>query len=48
MDDLLADLKEHYPDIAQRSVGTVVVNEQHMSEDQLLAEARTFYATTER
>ncbi|MHC5855736.1 hypothetical protein [Nostoc sp.] len=47
MDYLLADLKEHHPDIAQRVIGTVVVNEQHMSEDQLLAQARTFYATTE-
>ncbi|MEH1886988.1 hypothetical protein [Nostoc sp.] len=48
MDYLLADLKEHHPDIQERVVGTVVVNEQHMSEDQLLAQARTFYATTER
>jgi hypothetical protein len=42
----LADLKEHHPDLAQRVVGTIVVNEQHMTEDQLLAQARSFYAMT--
>ncbi len=41
-------LKHHYPDIAQRVIGTVVVNEQHMSEDPLLAQARAFYGATER
>ncbi|PSB26387.1 hypothetical protein [Stenomitos frigidus] len=45
MDYLMAALKDHHPDIAQRVVGTVVVNEQHMTEDQLLAQARAFYAT---
>ncbi len=44
MDYLLAELKEHHPDIAERVVGTVVVNEQHMTTDQLLAQARSFYA----
>jgi hypothetical protein len=47
MDYLLAELKEHHPDLAQRVVGTIVVNEQHMTEDQLLAQARSFYATAE-
>ena len=47
MENLLGDLKEHHPDIARRVVGTVIVNEQHMSEDQLLAQARAFYAATE-
>jgi hypothetical protein len=47
MNYLLADLKEHHADIAQRVVGAIVVNEQHMTEDQLLAQARSFYATTE-
>ncbi len=46
MDYLLAELKAHHPDLAQRVVGTIVVNEQHMTEDQLLAKARSFYATT--
>ncbi len=44
MEYLVDDLKKHHPDIAQRVVGTVTVNEQHMSEDQLLAQAREFYA----
>lgn len=48
MDHLLSDLKEHHPDLAGRVVGTVVVNEQHMTEDQLLAQARSFYAANER
>ena len=47
MDYLLAELKKHHPDIAARVIGTVVVNEQHMTEDQLLAQARSFYATNE-
>ncbi|MDB5356918.1 MAG: hypothetical protein JWN24_3371 [Phycisphaerales bacterium] len=46
MDHLAAELKQHHPEIARRIAGTVVVNEQHMSEDQLLAEARAFYAAS--
>jgi hypothetical protein len=44
MDYLLAELKKHHPDIAGRVIGAIVVNEQHMTEDQLLAQARSFYA----
>lgn len=44
MDHLVAELRQHHPDLAGRVVGTVVINEQHMSEDQLLAKARAFYA----
>jgi hypothetical protein len=44
MDHLVAELRQHRPDLARRVAGTVVVNEQRMSEDQLLAEARAFYA----
>lgn len=47
MDYLMTDLKERHPDIAKRVVDTVVVNEQHLSEDQLLSQARAFYAITE-
>ena len=43
MDHLAAGLKEHHPEIARHVVGTVVVNEKHLSDDQLLAEARAFY-----
>jgi hypothetical protein len=42
MDYLLAELKKHHPDLAARVIGTVVVNEQHMTEDQLFAQARAF------
>jgi hypothetical protein len=47
MENLLVDLKDHHPDLAQKVIGTVIVNEQHMTEDQLLAQARSFYAATE-
>jgi hypothetical protein len=46
MEYLLTDLKENHPDLAKRVIGAIVVNEPHMTEDQLLAEARSFYATT--
>jgi hypothetical protein len=44
MEHLAAELKAHHPEIAKCIAGTVTVNEQHMSDDQLLAEARAFYA----
>ncbi len=47
MNYLMSELKEHHPDLVRRVVGTIIVNEQHMTEDQLLAEARAFYAATE-
>ncbi len=43
MDHLVAELKQNHPALGERIVGTVVVNEQHMSDAQLLAEARKFY-----
>lgn len=45
MEQLLLELKQHHPDVARHIIGSVVVNEQHLSEDQLLAKAREFYAT---
>ena len=48
MDYLLEYLKKHHADIAGRVVGAIVVNEQHMTEDQLLAQAREFYTATDR
>ena len=44
MDHLLADLNQHHPDLARHVVGSVVVNEQHLTDPQLLAQARAFYA----
>jgi hypothetical protein len=43
MDQLLAVFRRDHPTLADRVVGCVVVDEQHLSEDQLLAQARMFY-----
>jgi hypothetical protein len=44
MEELLAELKHHHGDVAKCIVGSVVLDETHLSEDQLLAKARDFYA----
>ena len=44
IDQLLADLKAHHPDVAKAVVGSVVVDAHHTTENQLLAKAREFYA----
>jgi hypothetical protein len=44
MDQLLAELGRRHPELAKRVVGSVVVDEGHRTEDQLLAAARDFYA----
>jgi hypothetical protein len=38
-------LNRHHPDLAHRIIGTVVVDEHHLTVSQLLAKAREFYAT---
>ncbi len=43
MDYLVDELNQNHADIAKKIVGAIVVNKQHMTEDQLLAQARTFY-----
>jgi hypothetical protein len=43
MEQLLAELKRNHADIAVRVVGSKVVNEHHLTEDQLLAKAREFF-----
>jgi hypothetical protein len=45
MDQLLAELKRHHKDLAQRVVGSIVLDQQHLTDDQLLAKARAFYTT---
>jgi hypothetical protein len=45
MEQLLGELKRNHGDLAKRVVGSIVVDEQHLSENQLLAKAREFYAT---
>lgn len=48
MDYLVDELNQNHPDIAKKIVGAIVVNEQHMTEDQLLAQARAFYAANNK
>jgi hypothetical protein len=43
MDQFIAWLNKHRPELAGRIVGSVVVDEQHLTDDQLLAKAREFY-----
>lgn len=45
MDQLQAQLKRKHPDLAARVVAWIVVDETHLSENQLLAMAREFFAT---
>ena len=44
MEQLLLDLKKNHPDLAKRVVGSIAVDEHHLTEPQLLAQARDFYA----
>lgn len=43
MEQLLADLKEHHADVSKKVVGSVHVDANHTTENQLLAKAREFY-----
>ena len=45
MEELLAELKHHHGDVAKHVVGSIVLDETHLTEDQLLAQARDFYST---
>ena len=40
MDQLLMDLAKHHHDVAERIIGSEVINEHHLTENQLLAMAR--------
>jgi hypothetical protein len=44
MEILLADLKSHHPDVAEKVIGSLIVDAHHTTEAQLLAKARGFYA----
>ena len=48
MDMLVADLKAHHPKVAEKVIGSVVVDAHHTTEDQLLAKAREFYTEFNR
>lgn len=43
MEQLLADLKHHHKDLAERVIGSIAVDEHHLTEDQLLAKARELF-----
>ena len=44
MDQFLVWVKHHHPELAGRIIGSVVIDESHLSPGQLLAQAREFYA----
>jgi hypothetical protein len=48
MEQLLADLKDHHPDVAEKVIGSVHVDAHDTTENQLLAKARDFYAEFNR
>ena len=43
MDQFVAWLKHHHPIVAQQIIGSLVIDEHHLTEDQLLAKAREFF-----
>ncbi len=45
MEQLVAWLKSHHPELAQRIAGTASIDEHHLTEAQLLSRARAIYAT---
>jgi hypothetical protein len=48
MDQFIAWLMLHHPKLAKRIIGSVVVDEHHLTVDQLLEKAREFYANARR
>jgi len=44
MEQFIAWLKHHHPEVAKRVIGSLVVDEHHLTEGQLLAKAKDFYA----
>jgi hypothetical protein len=46
MEQFLAWLKKHSPEVAGRVIGSQVIDEHHLTEGQLLSKAREFYTAT--
>ncbi len=46
MDQFITWMAGHHPELAQRIIGSLVVDEHHLTTDQLLEKAREFYAHT--
>jgi hypothetical protein len=47
MDQFVAWLEKHHPDLSKRVLGTLVIDEHHLTEGQLLEKAREFYANAQ-
>ena len=45
MDQFTGWAKRHHPELSLRIIGSLVVDEHHLTDDQLLAKARDFYAS---
>jgi len=43
MEQLILDLKKHHHELAKRIVGSITVDEHHLTDDQLLAKARELF-----
>ena len=48
MEHLLNELDQHHKDLAERVVASLLIDQAHLTEDQLLAKARAFYADRDR
>jgi imidazoleglycerol phosphate dehydratase HisB len=48
MEHLLAELRHNDRDIAERIVGSIAVDEHHLTEDQLLAKARELFVVSNK
>jgi hypothetical protein len=44
MEHLRAELERHHPELARRVIGSVVIDDRQLTEDQLLAQARAAFA----
>ena len=44
MEQFVAWLGQHHPDVARRVIGSLAIDENHLTEGQLLAKAREFHA----
>ena len=45
MEQLITELKRNHQALARRVVGSIIVNEEHLTENQLLGKARSYYAS---
>lgn len=48
MKHLLTDLENHHPEVAEKVIGSVIVDVHHTTGEQLLAKAKDFYADFNR